>query len=224
MKKSHINRIFSLSAAILAAALVCALAGCGGPYSGKESEVGEILFPLLEKDAELNGYIWGDRFTTAESVSADDEDSTSAIYYFVSDESPYKSCEELRAAAKEIYSEDLMEIIENYAFENNDTVMSRFCDADADTDADKTDETESGENAGKTLKIDVSSLHPAYKLTAAVRLDSLKVTRSSSTVIECELEYTAGSSDTVRTMTVKLLLEDGVWKLDTQTWAAEIVK
>ncbi len=220
MKKSLKSRIFTaVSALLAAAALLCALAGCGGPYSGREDEVEKILLPLLEKDVGLNGYIWGDKFTTAGSVSANDEKSTSAIYYFVSDESPYRSCEELRAAAEEIYSEDLMKIIESYAFENNDTVMSRFCDGESD----ETDGEES-EKAEKTLKIDVSSLHPAYKLTAAVRKDSLKVKRSSSTVIECELEYTAGSSDTLRKMTVRLLLEDGVWKLDTQTWAAEIVE
>lgn len=184
--------------------LSCILISCGGPYKGKESDVREILAPLLEKDVILNGYIWGDSFEVAEEASEVEKNSSTAYYKAVADDSAYKSCDELRSAAEEIYSADMMKIIEAFAFENNDTVMSRFCDADS---------------GDVTLKIDVSKNHGSYDLTAHIFLDTLEVTRSTSKIIECEVEYTAGSSGNRRTMTVRLLNEDGTWKLDSQTWA-----
>lgn len=189
---------------IILLALACTLASCAGPYKGKEADVRDMLIPLLETDVMLNGYIWGDSFEVAEEASEAEKNSSTAFYKAVSDSSPYKSCDELRSAAEKIYSKDMMKIIESFAFENNDTVMSRFCDADS---------------GDVLLKIDVSKNHSAYNLTAHIFTDTLVVKRSTSTIIECEVEYTAGSSGNRRTMTVRLLKEDGAWKLDSQTWA-----
>lgn len=204
-RRQIMKKILTALCVLLIAALT--LAGCGGPYSGRENEVRDILLPLLEKDVVLNSYIWGEGFAVSGEIYPKDESSTTAVYYTVSADSPYKSCKELRDAAKEIYSQDMMKIIEAYAFENNDNVMSRFCDA-----------TE----GNVLLKIDVSQNHKPYRLTAKVFPDTLKVTRSTQTIIECEIEYVAGSSQTRRTMKIKLLSEGSVWKLDSQTWAVEI--
>lgn len=187
--------------------LTCILISCGGPYSGKEGEVREILLPLLEKDALLNSYIWGDAFEVGEEVSTVEKNSLTALYKYVADDSPYKSCDELRDAAEEIYSEDMMAIISAFAFDNNDTVMSRFCD---------------GDTGDVRLKIDVSQNHGSYRLTAHLFTDTLKVTRSTATIIECEVEFIAGDSDSRRSMTVKLIKENDVWKLDSQTWAKSV--
>lgn len=198
------KKLLSITLIILS---ILSLCSCGGPYSGKEGEVREILLPLLQKDAELSSYIWGDAFEIGEEVSTVEKNSLTALYKYVADDSPYKSCDELRAAASEIYSDDLMAIISAFAFDNNDTVMSRFCDADS---------------GDVRLKIDVSQNHGSYNLTAHIFTDTLRVTRSTATIIECEVEFSAGDSGERRSMTVKLIKEEDTWKLDSQTWVKSV--
>ncbi|MBO4355309.1 MAG: hypothetical protein J5850_00455, partial [Clostridia bacterium] len=70
------------------------------------------------------------------------------------------------------------------------------------------------------LQIDVTKNHPPYKLTTVADLSSLKVKRSTVTIIECELECTVGQRST--TMVLRLIKEDGIWKIDSQNWLAGV--
>jgi hypothetical protein len=51
-------------------------------------------------------------------------------------------------------------------------------------------------------------------------LDSVQVTRSTSSIIEVKMDCLTG--ETKGSLTIQLLLEDGQWKLDTQTWLGEL--
>lgn len=192
--------------------LICALIlplllfSCKGPYSDEEAAA--ILSELLVKDAELNRYIYGDGFSTLEDPG-EDADKTTTIYKRVNADAPYHSVEALRAAIVEVYSEEIAADICTFAFENTDTVMARFCDF-----------TQNDEVAD--LQIDVTQNHPPYKLSTVVYPSTVKVTRSSATIIEAEIEYSNGADGEHRTMEVKLLKENDTWKLNTQTWAIAV--
>ena len=105
-----------------------------------------------------------------------------------------------------IYSAELASIIAEYAFENSDLGMSRFCDY-RDEDGEVTD-----------LQVDVTDKHEPYTLTAVADLDSVKVKRSTQTIIECELTVESGKNATERTITVTLLYENDGWKFDSYNW------
>ena len=190
------------------------LTACTGPYKGRESEVEEILRPLMEKEVALLRYLYGDGFKTMDEVSAEDANyTTTAKYYRVSEESPYHSVDELKAAIREVYTEDRAGEIESGLFENTGA-FSRFNDYNILNVA--------GEVVGTDLGIDVTQNHPAMALTAEVRLSTVKVTRSTETIIECEIDYTDGRGGSVETMRITLISEKGEWKMDDSSWAGSV--
>lgn len=197
-----------IAAAVLTlTALFALLTACKGPFS--DGEAAELLVPLLEKDAELNRYIWGDGFTTRDDPGEDVNATDNCKYYRVSEDAPYHSVEEFKTAIEEVYSTQMTEEIYQYAFLNSNETMARFCDfIQNDEVAD--------------LQIDVTKNHPPYSLTAVVYPSTAVVKRSTSTIIEAEIEYSIGEDGERQTMTVRILKQDGSWKLDTHTWAGSV--
>ncbi len=188
-------------------ALTALFTGCSGPYT--DADAVEILTPLLQRDAELNRYIWGDGFGTREDPGEDVDVTDTCKYYRVNEDAPYHSIDEFKAAIAEVYSTQLVEEIYQYAFENNDESMARFCDF-----------TQNGEIAD--LQIDVTANHPPYSLSAVFYPATAVVERSTATIIEATVEYSIGADGERQTATIRVLKQDDVWKLDTHTWAGEV--
>ena len=188
-------------------ALFTVLTGCKGPIT--DAQAVEILTPLLEKDAQLNRYVWGDGFTTRDDPGEDANATETCKYYRVSAEAPYHSVAELKAAIEEVYSEQLIPSIYAYAFENNNETMARFCDF-----------TQNDEIAD--LQIDVTLNHPPYKLSTVFYPATAVVKRSTATIMEVEVEYSNGEDGERQTTTLRLLKQNDVWKLDTHTWAGKV--
>lgn len=187
--------------------LLLTFAGCKGPYN--DAQAVEILTPLLERDVELNRYVWGDGFTTRDDPGEDADATDTSKYYRVNEDAPYHSVEELKKAITDLYSTLLSETICAYAFENNEDTMARFCDfIQNDEVAD--------------LQIDVTLNHPPYPLKAVLYPSTAVVKRSTTTIIEAEVEYSIGMDGERQTMTVRMLNQDNVWKLDTHTWAGAV--
>lgn len=182
------------------------LFGCKGPYS--DSEAADILRELLERDVELNRYIWGDGFSTLEDPG-EAADDTSVVYKRVNEDAPYHSVESLRKAVNDLYAEEVALIINAYAFENTEKTMARF------SDFYQNDEV-------ADLQIDVTLNHPPYELNTVIYPSTMKVTRSSATIINAEVEYSNGPDGERRTMEVSLLKENDTWKLNSQTWAGSV--
>lgn len=190
------------------------LTACSGPYKGKESEVEAFLRPLIEKEAALLHYLYGDGFETMEEVSEEDANyTTTAKYYRVSADSPYHSVDELKAAIGEVYSKDRAKQIESGLFENLGA-FSRFNDYQVTGVG--------GEVIGIDLGIDVTMNHPPRELFTEVLPSTVKVTRSTAVLIECEIGYNDGRNGSGGTMRVRLVSEDGTWKLDDSTWASSV--
>ncbi len=196
-----------LSALLLALCAILAFSGCKGPMT--DAQAVEILTPLLEKDAQLNRYVWGDGFSTREDPGADALATDTSKYYRVNEDAPYHSTDALKAAIAEVYSTNLQANINAYAFENNDEVMARFCDFKQD-----------GKIAD--LQIDVTANHPPRTLTAIFYPSTAVVQRSTASIIEATVEYSIGKGGERQTAEVRVLKQDGVWKLDTYTWAAGV--
>lgn len=197
---------------ILTAALI--LSACGGPFNGKEAEVEGILRPLIEREAILLGYLYGDSFETMNEIAPEDAQYTAtAKYYRVSEDSPYHSIDQLKGAIREVYSEDRAKEIESGLFENTGG-FARFSDYNVTNVA--------GEVTGIDLGIDVTMNHPPRELFIAVHPDTVEILRSTSNLIECRMEYTDSRNGNRETLTVQLVSEDGQWRLDDSTWAGSV--
>ena len=183
------------------------LVGCKGPMT--DADAVEILTPLLERDVELNRYVWGDGFTTRETPKEEEKISDICQYYRVSEDAPYHNTAALRADIEEVYSTILAAAICDYAFVNTGDTMARFCDFKQN-------------NQIADLQIDITLNHPPYKLDAVMYPDTAVVIRSTTTIIEAELEYSIGKDGERKTMEIRVLKQDGKWKLDTHTWAGAI--
>ncbi|MBQ7355276.1 MAG: hypothetical protein IJW62_07150 [Clostridia bacterium] len=196
------------TAAWLILVVLCTLlVGCSGPYT--DADAVEIITPLLQQDAELNRYIWGDGFSTREDPGEDANVTDNCKYYRVNEDAPYHSVDEFKAAISAVYSSQLTEEIYQYAFENNNESMARFCDF-----------KQNGKVAD--LQIDVTANHPPYSLSAVFYPETAVVERSTATIIEAKVEYSIGKDGERQTTTIRVLKQDEVWKLDTHTWAGEV--
>lgn len=197
-----------ITAAWLILVVLCSLlGGCSGPYT--DADAVEIMTPLLQQDAQLNRFIWGDGFSTREAPGEDANVTDNCKYYRVNEDAPYHSVDEFKAAISAVYSTQLTEEIYQYAFENNNESMARFCDF-----------KQNGKVAD--LQIDVTANHPPYSLSAVFYPETAVVERSTATIIEATVEYSIGKDGERQTATIRVLKQDGVWKLDTHTWAGEV--
>lgn len=201
-------RLFTLMLVVL-----LLLPACAGPYGNKTAEVAEILRSILDRETVLLDYLYSDGFTTLTPVTQEDRDyTTTAVYYRVSADSPYHSVAELTEEIAGVYSENRTNAIKSGLFENSDGSFSRFCDYTGYADLAQTEKI-------TDLQIDVTQNSPIYEFSAVIDLATLKVKRSTSTIIECTVSYTDERRNRTDDMTLKLLYEDGCWKLDSQTWA-----
>lgn len=201
------KRIGSIILALTMILTAVSLTGCKGPMT--DADAIAILTPLLERDAEINRYVWGDGFSTKDTPKEDEKVSDTCIYYRVNEDAPYHSTAALKADIEEVYSTLLAAAICDYAFVNTDDMMARFCDFKQD-------------NKIGDLQIDVTLNHPAYALEAVMYPSTAVVKRSTTTIIEAELEYSIGKDGEHKTMEIRVLKQDGKWKLDTHTWAGAV--
>ena len=207
MIKRILTLILALS--ILAVSVLsCSCALFKGPIS--DEELRGILTELLPQDALLNRCIWGEEIKPNLTPEVDDENAYSPIYYTVSSDSPFHSVEQMKKEVEAVYSSEISEIINEYAFESNDIAMSRFCD-DVDDKGNVLD-----------LRIDVTHNHNPYKLTTTAYISSAVVRRSTRYMIEAKIEFTSGESQTRREMKIRLLKEGESWKIDSQTWISRV--
>ena len=183
------------------------LASCSGPIS--DSEAVEILIPLLEREAELNGYIYGSSFGTSQDPG-DDVNANYAKYYEVSEIDKYRSVDALKKEISAVYTEETSDIIAIYAFNG-------YTD-DVDGGASVTprfSETKEG-----VLQIDVAK--EPYEMRGVIHPSTAKVKRSTKRMMKVVVEYSRFSEDGTEKIVKKeltLKLVDGSWRLNTQTFA-----
>ena len=191
--------------------LLCSLlCSCRGPVS--DEMLIEIITPLLEREAELCSYIYGDAFSTSKDPG-DDVNSSFAKYYEVAENSKYRTKEALVNEINAVYAEETAGVVSIFAFEGytekedgGASVTPRFA-----------------ENKDGVLQIDVAK--EPYTMRGVIHASSASVKRSTKSMIKASVKFSRFSSDgkeTVITKTVLLRKTDGEWRLDSQTFAVAV--
>lgn len=111
---------------ILIAISVIFLFSCASGISDEEVRV--ILTDLVPRSQQFNDIFWGS------GIKPEDEDAvplitvTTAQYYTVSDQSPYKNISEIKAAAEKVFSRDYLNSVYIVMFEGSDDIEPKFAD------------------------------------------------------------------------------------------------
>jgi len=193
---------------VLTAALPL-LSGCAlfkGPIS--DGEIREILGEILPGAAELNRCIWSD-YPIPSGVSEEDRKSTVSLYKTVEADFPYHDLDSFMADVQRYYTAEMSVIIAEYAFDNTDNSMARFCNLYDDN------------RKVIDLRVDVTENHPPFNLTASADISTARVKRSTGSIIDAEIE-TATANGKTNTLTINLLKEEGAWKINSYNWIAEV--
>ena len=197
-----------LSLLIIISTLI-SLTSCKGPIDDDQAK--EIAKDLIKKEIILTAHVYGDAFQLSNPSEYDQHKNDTTFYYAkVSEKSVYTTKKQLEDAIDEIYTQNVADEIKEFAFvgapgTDGATIIARFYQT---KDEDR-------------LKIDVTS-YGVYSLTTVVDIDSITVKRSTRSMMEIKMNYTAGSSDTMREMTIMLRKENDAWKLDARTFAAAV--
>lgn len=176
------------------------LVSCGD-VGYTEEELFDTAKGLIEASYEINEIYFG------EGLPAKDQTSiSSALYAPVTDDCPYHSTSELKAAAQKVYTEDYCTILFKRGFEGTSleseakVVYARFID---DFDGSLTVRRDIGETAlkvGRTYDFSTMKAEKMKKDEAVVTVTSL----------------VDGKEDVSVTVTLKL--ESAGWRLDTPTY------
>lgn len=197
-----------LSILIIISALIT-LCSCKGPISDADAKA--IALDLMEKEIILTKHIYGDEFKPANQSEYDQHKEDTTFYYAkVSENSVFTTKEQLENAIKAVYTEKVVSQINEFAFtgatsDDGTSIIARFYQP-------------KGEDR---LKIDVTS-YGVYQLKTTAHIDTVKVKRSTRSMMEITMEYEVEGSDKIREMTIMLRKENDEWKLDSQTFAIAI--
>ncbi len=200
------KKIFSLIliTVILATSLI-SFSSCTSPYS--EHQARDILAEVLERETRLCEILYGKGLDTREDPKAHVNDST--FYYMeVAPNSEYIGLDELKEAVKETYAEDIRKVVWEYAFgSENEGDEAEFIPRYAENDG--------------YLQIDVTN--GGFDLKNVAYIGESKISRGKKNMIEIEIKVSSDGGETLREKTLILKNEDGIWKLDTQSWCVDFV-
>jgi hypothetical protein len=121
--------------------------------------------------------------------------------------SKYTSLDELKEAVRDTYTEELQEILWQYAFGYEgieSDIIPRY-----------------SENKDGFLTVNVAKATlRKFSVTSVAYLSDARVKRAKKDMIRIEVPFSTDGK-TFRERTLELYLVDGVWKLDTQTWCID---
>ncbi|MBQ5601189.1 MAG: hypothetical protein IIU77_00010 [Clostridia bacterium] len=189
---------------VLVATSLISLSSCAPAYTDDEAK--NILAEVLARDIELNKIIWGEGLSPEKDPAEHENDST--FYYMeVSMLSKYTSLDELKEAVRDTYTEELQEILWQYAFGYEgieSDIIPRY-----------------SENKDGFLTVNVAKATlRKFSVTSVAYLGDARVKRAKKDMIRIEVPFSTDGK-TFRERTLELYLVDGVWKLDTQTWCID---
>lgn len=192
-----------ISLLFLTALLLFSFTACSA-YS--DEEAGAIIDELLTREADLNGYIYGNSFKTAEDPG-EDVDSTYQKYYTVHPESKYLTLASLQKEVDSLFASAAREEIEDYAFNG-------ISDGDSYSSPPRFAEDKDG-----NLQINVAD-HMYEQMRTVALLGSTRVKRATATHIKAEItviRYDKNGTPYEAKKDVELRQEEGEWRLLSQT-------
>lgn len=210
---------YKLATLLLALLLVLpmALSACAS-RAPDLAEVKDPFSALIEASYEINEIFFGAGLPTHDRDGEFAKENN--IYYgfhgydayeYVVETAPYHYVEEIKYAASQVYSADYLEEICTMAFigyadENTGSVSTaRYLEAE-----------------GILLRYSFGDKDPFAILPGNRRylLDTMKIVKpSSGTSVNVSVDsYLVGQEDEILTVTLRFILENGEWRLDTPTY------
>lgn len=207
-------------ALLLAAVFVfAAFAGCEG-RGPEEAEAKRIVAELVEKSLELNHIYYGDGMAT----EADGDENFTGYYAYVTDDEPYKTEQELRAATLRVFTA-------NYANSIFEMFLTGYSDEDS-SEAVLARYVENGDRLQKNMRAE-----QLIEKDRTYDLDDITIVSSRGRTIVATLHsYVDGEADMDVEVTVRLAEIDPaaadsgesgdvtrngklrVWRLDSPTY------
>lgn len=162
-----------------------------------DEEVRTILTDLVPRSQQLNDIFWGS------GIKPEDEDAvplitvTTAQYYTVAEDSPYKSVGDIKAAAEKVFSKDYLNSVYTVMFEGSSDIDPRFAD-----------------NEEGLLTIDIC--YNSYDFTTEIFPETAVVKETGADLIRAEVSCKTNGEP--GKMNISLRRQDGVWLIDSPTY------
>lgn len=195
------NKIIRSLAFIAAVCSLMLLCSCGD-VGYTDEEIISTARTLVEASYEINELYFGEGLPTTGETSV-----SSTFYSPVTEESPYHSVSEIKAATEKVYTADYCEILFKIGFEGSSlesddekVTYARFIDDFNGELTARKDLKETSLLAGRTYDFSTATVEKAEKNSARIKIVSL----------------VNGVEDVSVTLTLKL--ENGSWRLDTPTY------
>ena len=213
--KNAMKRYIRMAALVLIVLMVLPLCACGAPAI---DEVKGDFKTLIEASYEINDIFFGEGLATYErggeaaltyGIYTDFPESY-AFYEVVDIESGYFTVDAIKAAASEVYSQDYLEGIYTMAFDGysdgEDITTARYLEAD-----------------GYFLRYTFGEKDTFDILEGKQRrylFDTMEIVRpSSANYVNLKIDsYLLGSEEEILTVTLRFILENGKWRLDSPTY------
>lgn len=214
--KAYRNRICAVLLALLLLLSAC-LVSCASKAPAL-SEVRGRFEEVIEASYEINEIFFGEGLPTHDRDGEFAKENN--IYYgfegydayeYVTEDSPYHFVEDIQAAAARVYSADYLEEISTMAFigyadENTGAVSTaRYLEKD-----------------GILLRYAFGDKDPFHILPGKRRylMDTMEiVTPSNATSVNVKIDsYLLGAEDEILSVTLRFVLENDEWYLDTPTY------
>ncbi len=170
----------------------CAL--IGKPSDG---EIQRVMEEILPASYEATYIVYGPGIEIEKNFAID-PDWTAAHYAPVAADYKYQTEEDVKRLILSAFSKDYALEMYEYAFEGNDEVMSRY-----------------GTANGK-LTMDVT--REAFGMATDIYVETAHVIKGTAYACIVEVEYSADSGKTRRTMELQMVNEDGKWLFDGPTY------
>lgn len=162
-----------------------------------DEEVRVILADLVPRSQQLNDIFWGN------GIKPEDEDAvplitvTTAQYYTVAEESPYKNVGDIKNAAEKVFSKDYLNSVYTVMFEGSSDIEPRFAD-----------------NEEGLLTIDIC--YKSYDFKTEIFPETAVVKETGADLIRAEVECKTNGEP--GKMNISLRRQDGVWLIDSPTY------
>lgn len=165
-----------------------------------DSELKETALNLIDSSAEINEIFFGDGLPVDESTSqVKDGEEGVGNYCRVTSDCPYKTEEELKAAAEKVFSEEYLDQIYENAFEGSDDIRPRY-----------------GSDSEGMLTRDITSAKKQTDEWTVWNKDTVEIKSASSSRAVFSIEGTFGGR-TEREVMQMVYTAQG-WRLDSPTY------
>ncbi len=182
-------------------ALTLGLCACNNSGMSDE-ELAQTAGALIEASHEINTIFYGEGLPVDESTSVIEDEDAAAVgnYCRVTDESPYQSTDEIKAAAEQVFTNEYLNEIYESAFEGNDILRPRY-----GTDS----------QGHLTRDITIGTLKQTDEWTEW-DLSSIKIKKASAGAVVFSITGTYRGETEEEVM--QMVKTSGGWRLDSPTY------